>query len=151
LNPFGCLLQSDIQIIFWKIIQRANPVWYFDATGIGLMRSENQGLALLYTFSVWDPFIKVTIPIAQFITTEHSSASISRYLVTIKSNFEKLYRKSTDSFSIGPVIVMDESWASINSVCKIFNQFNMAEYMKYFNRIILVDLSTQIINLLTYI
>ena len=106
-------------------------MWYFDATGIGLMRSEGQSQALLYTFSVWDPYTHVTIPIAQFITTEHSTVSISRYLVTIKSNFEKLYRKSTDSFSIGPVIVMDESWSSINAVCKIFNQINMSEYIRY--------------------
>ena len=109
------------KINFWKVIQRINPVWHFDATGVILKPIQSQGPVYLYNIVCHDPVQKNIIPLAQFFTTQHSTHSISRYLLSIKNNFLKSCANKSDSFALAPIIVTDESWASINAISDIFN------------------------------
>jgi hypothetical protein len=73
----------------------------------------------------------------QFFTTQHTTLSISRYLLSIKKTFQSCKNK-TDSFSVSPIIVTDESWASINAICEIFNNCDMATYLKWSYEVLVV-------------
>lgn len=104
-----------------------NPVWYFDATGSMMKPLDGQGRILLYTFVCHNSFNRNIVPLSQFFTTSHDTLSISRFLLTIKTKF--LMCAKTDSFSIAPVIVTDESWAGINALCDVFNGKTLAQYI----------------------
>ena len=75
--------------------------------------------------------LKNILPVAQFFTTEHTTLSISRFLMSINNTFKHCHKSSTDSFSIAPVIVTDESWAMINAINQIFNNVSTANYIMW--------------------
>ena len=129
-DPYGSLFLSEMQVNIWKIIQKINPIWYFDATGSMHKRLEEQGPVYLYTFVCHDYIKQIIIPIALFLTTEHTTSSISQYLLNIKAKF-LLCSTNNDSFPVAPIVVTDESWAIINAVCNIFNNTSIQSYIKW--------------------
>ncbi|RNA20988.1 hypothetical protein BpHYR1_012960 [Brachionus plicatilis] len=64
--------------------------------------------------------IKQIIPLAELISTDQSSKSISIFFHFIYYNLEENTKKT--QFSIAPIIVTDFSWASINAVLSVFNK-----------------------------
>jgi hypothetical protein len=128
-KPFGVNLFSEIQINFWKEIQKILPVWYFDATG-GCHKQADGRPVYLYTFVCHDYINKLNIPIALFLSSSQTTATISKFLLSIKQSFI-LNSNKNNSFEYAPVMVTDESWAIINSLCDIFNGHSIKSYIKW--------------------
>ncbi|CAF1144677.1 unnamed protein product, partial [Brachionus calyciflorus] len=62
------------------------------------------------------------IPFAEFVSTAHDQITISRYLFTIKSKL---------IIDLLPeIVVVDMSWALINSISNIFNSCDILTYLK---------------------
>ena len=69
------------------------------------------------------------MPIAEFITTEQTSKSISIYLQVIYYNIME-FNKSIEN-KIPPIIVSDFSWAIINSILSVFNKITIRTYLNW--------------------
>ena len=61
-----------------------------------------------------DPINNQIIPVFEFLTTSHTSCNIATFL--IKANFLLDQERKRDTISIARVIVVDQSWAMINSI-----------------------------------
>lgn len=61
------------------------------------------------------------IPYAEFATNSHTVNNISKYLLNFKNN----------SQGTAPFIVLDESWAPINSIMETFNNCSALSYMNW--------------------
>ena len=113
----------------WHEIQAKSPIWYFDATG-GLTKSiSGQKEPNLYSMVCHDPINNQIIPVFEFLTTSHTSCNIATFL--IKANFLLDQERKRDTISIARVIVVDQSWAMINSICKTFNKCTIIDYLKW--------------------
>ena len=134
-KPFGVTLLSEIQIHFWKEIQKIMPIWYFDATGSCHKRIDGSAVNL-YSFVCHDYINKINVPIALFLSSSHTTASISKFLLCIKQHFVINSDKS-DSFKFSPIMVTDESWAIINSLCETFNGQSIKSYVKWTYEVLL--------------
>ena len=73
----------------WIEIQKINPVWYFDASGLFLRNIINQPANLLYSIVCHDVKKKIIVPIAEFFSTASDGSSIATYLIKIKDILEK--------------------------------------------------------------
>jgi hypothetical protein len=119
-----------------------NPICYFDATGSVMRRVDSQNMAFLYSLIMHDPLTKKTIPISEFVTTSHTTISISRYLFTIR----ELLLNVEDSVEcqLPPIVVTDFSWALIKSIVKAFD---LCEFDKYLNWCYSICVTNDIIQL----
>ncbi len=117
----------------WFLIQKSNPVWFFDATGSILQNIKGQSAAFLYSIVCYDSAKHSILPIAEFLTTNQSVCSISEYLTRIRRYYLAYYGLITpkrDLFAFAPIIVTDFSWALINSVLEVFNRgMTIIEYI----------------------
>ncbi|RNA09401.1 hypothetical protein BpHYR1_023785 [Brachionus plicatilis] len=77
ISPFSMNIYSEIQLRMWDSIQKRNPVWYFDASGLFIPAIYNQKKPLLYSIVSYDPINKSLIPIADFFSTENDTTNIS--------------------------------------------------------------------------
>ena len=113
----------------WHQIQSKSPIWYFDATG-GLTKSiAGQKDPNLYSMVCHDPITNQTIPVFEFVTTSHTSCNISTFLIKAASLLDQ--ERKRDTISIARVIVVDQSWAMINSICKTFNKCTIIDYLQW--------------------
>ena len=114
----------------WEIIQKKNPLWFFDATGSILQQKKYQKLPYLYSIVVFDTELGIIAPVAEFISSAHDQNTIAFFLFRIL-----LYFKSEVSlkcaFQYAPVIVVDFSWALINAVNQVFNNSDSAQYIQF--------------------
>ena len=76
-----------------------------------------------------DQINEQTIPVFEFVTTSHTSCNISTFLSKASYCFDQLAKQSVNS--IARVIVIDQSWAMINSVVKSFNSCSMIDYLDW--------------------
>lgn len=76
-----------------------------------------------------DPLKKTIIPIFDFISTSHNSITISKYLFNFKKYLEIIV--PTESFRYPAVIVVDFSWAFINSIQETFNKCTIQQYLDW--------------------
>ncbi|RNA19930.1 kDa in NOF-FB transposable, partial [Brachionus plicatilis] len=102
----------------WIQAKCSNPIWYFDATGSVHKNIVSQKKPLLYSIVFSDKKNKIIMPIAEFITTEQTTKSISIYLQSIENK-------------IPPIIVSDFSWAIINSFLSVFNKITIRTYLTW--------------------
>ncbi len=122
----------------WPFVQKKNPVWYLDATGGVIQKLKNQPQALLYSLVFHDKQKKIIFSLAEFLTTAHDSHSISGYLSTIKLDINQVLPKRL-SFQVAPIIVTDFTWALINAVMKVFNNFTTDVYINWCFDIVFVN------------
>lgn len=80
-----------------------------------------------------DTINKKIIPFAEFATESHTTNSISKYLLSIKGNCK----------TIAPFMVVDESWALINSVIQTFNGCSPLAYINWTWDVLNSDLQKQ--------
>ena len=114
----------------WLQIRKNNPVIYFDSSGSILHKVENQKQIYLYSLVAYDFTTRVIIPIAEFHTTSHTASSISGYLFQIKEIFNES-NGDDETYNIFPVVVMDQSFALMISILKIFNNCELIEYINW--------------------
>ncbi|CAF0972658.1 unnamed protein product [Brachionus calyciflorus] len=121
LNPFG--------ILFFQIFSPKFPIWFFDATGNVMKKVKGQKAAYLYSIVCHDKGNRNIVPVVEFITTCHSTLSISKYLFSIKSLIS-LHYKNYEDIPLPRVIVTDFSWPLINSVLETFNRISISTYLR---------------------
>lgn len=120
---------SIFKLNIWLNIQEKDPECFFDATGSVMTSVPNQKNSLFYSMVCHDKTKKVISPIFSFVTTSHTQPSISSYLFLAESillNHITIKSKMV----IAPIIVVDFSWALINSVLKVFNGLRVSEYLE---------------------
>ncbi|CAF0919488.1 unnamed protein product [Brachionus calyciflorus] len=122
LNPFGYLIISQLQLNIWSYIRKLNAIWFFDATGSIQKKVNNQKMPFLYAIIMHDTDNHQLIPFSEFVSTAHDQITISSYLLSIKSKL------SVESFP--EIVVVDMSWALINSITNIFNSHDVLTYLK---------------------
>ena len=76
------------KIKIWEIIQRKNPIWFFDATGSIIQKKKYQKLPLLYSLVAYDPELRVILSVAEFISSAHDQDTIAHFLFKISLYFE---------------------------------------------------------------
>jgi hypothetical protein len=97
----------------WSVIKILDPIWYFDSTGSIIKQVKKQNKPLLFSIVSYDKKNQKYVPVAEFVTINHTSVGISQKLFFIKKNIE-FYSLNSD---IKPkIIVVDYSWALINSI-----------------------------------
>jgi len=121
----------------WKIVQKQNPLWYFDATGriISNRNISDQKVPYLYSIVVHDTEKAKNFAIAEFISTAHDQDTISMFLFRIYFYFHNNVG-TRYPFKVAPVIVTDFSWALMNSIQRVFNSCDMAQYLDYCHTLI---------------
>jgi hypothetical protein len=114
----------------WSQIRISNPIWYFDSTGSIIKPIKKQNKPLLFSIISYDKENHKYVPVAEFVTTSHNSISVSQKLLFIKKSIE-VYSTQKD---VKPkIIVVDYSWALINSSLEIFCEINnsISDYIVY--------------------
>ena len=108
----------------WQIIKEENPIWFFDATGSIVKSIKEQKKTMLYSIAVHDVKNAKIFSIFDFLTSSHSSKSIQTYLTCFKDYI--------DDFKLGypKFVVVDFSWALINSINKTFNKCSILPYLQ---------------------
>ncbi len=114
----------------WRLIQKNNLIWNFDATGSVINDIKGQKIPLFYSIVVHDNILKNIIPIGSFLTTEHSTDSICLNLTIIKNIL--IENIGIKEYQISPIIVVDHSWALISGVLKSFNHISTLQYLNWF-------------------
>ena len=101
------------------------PIVYFDATG-GIFNKirMQENCPLLFSLVCHDKSKKQIIPMCEFITTDHTSLSIAKYLDVI--HLKLIKRKM-----FIPVVVTDFAYPLINSVMKCFNKCTLTHYLEW--------------------
>ena len=94
-------------------------MWYFDATG-KIIRNVGNTCTYLYSIVMHDDVNRKIIPAAEFCTNSHNVSNISKYLLVIKREM-----------NVAPFIVVDESWALINSIMNTFNGCSALAYINW--------------------
>ena len=101
------------------------PILYYDATGSILKDVNRQKKPFLYSLVMHDSENEKIIPFAELMTTSHLQSNITKYLLSIKNKFDE------NDILLPKIIVTDFSWALINSVCIIFNNCPVGEYLNW--------------------
>ena len=114
----------------WLSIQAKSPIWYFDATGSIIKKIAKQSLPYLYSIVTHDESTKSIIPIAEFITTSHTSLSISNELNYIRDTLNTKILSARKK-CLPAILVTDFSWALINAVMKSLNNCSIVEYINW--------------------
>jgi hypothetical protein len=114
----------------WNIIKLKNPVWYIDATGSIHKKLNFQKAPFLYSAVCNDIKNKQTISVFEFVTTSHTSESISKF-ITFAVNRIKQNPGKMQLFSLAPIVVMDFSFAILNGVLNSINKCSLTEYIQF--------------------
>jgi hypothetical protein len=110
------------------------PIWFF-STGSILTKIKNQNKPFHYALVFHDRDNKTTLPAAEFITTCHTSTSISQYLLLVRKFYQQI-SGSLNSSSLPKMIVTDQSWALINAASETFNYCSVSQYLDWCYKII---------------
>ena len=78
---------------------------------------------------------KTLIPFYEFVACSLSSTVITRYLTFLKKTMDNL--ANNDLHKNAPIIVTDEAWSHITSLCEVFNGINISQYFEICSRLIL--------------
>ncbi len=81
----------------------------------------------MFSFACHDQVKHQIIPIAEFISTRHTTDEIAKNIFFIKKTIESFFANN-DKYK-PKVIVTDFSWALLNAVVEIFNSFKMVQYL----------------------
>lgn len=124
----------------WKHIQKKTPIWFFDSTGC-IFKSVNNKDPQLYSIIMHDKKNKQLIPLFEFIDTERNEDHI---LLKLKLGLGLVCkingRLKLSSESIYPkIVVVDNSWAMINSVSLLLNKIEIIEYLYWCYEVLIKD------------
>ena len=72
----------------WSIIQKVNPIWFFDASGLILADVPLNKSPILYSIVCYDNETGSIIPVAEFFSTCQESTTICQYLLVVKNKIE---------------------------------------------------------------
>lgn len=133
--PFSVIMFTQEQIdIFAAMAKKANLCLYFDATGSLIHKIPNQEKRVLYyalvaafkaVHSSSSRVANTEIPLAEFVTNDHTITSISYFLsyfihkVGLVNN--RIYKPNS--------VIVDFSWACLQSVIIACNQQNIVSYL----------------------
>ena len=121
----------------WDSIQRINPVWYFDASGLFLNEINDQSRPYLFSIVCYDPDSKSLIPISDFFSTANDGLNIQLNLSRIQFVFQSYKRSYNPS-----IIVTDFSWANIHAILRTFNNCHIVQYLKMcYKKVVLLESS----------
>jgi hypothetical protein len=109
----------------WDSIQRINPVWYFDASGLFLNEINDQSRPYLFSVVCYHPDFKSLIPISDFFSTANDGLNIQLNLSRIQYVFQSYKRSYNPS-----IIVTDFSWANIHAILRTFINCDIIQYLK---------------------
>jgi hypothetical protein len=99
----------------------------------------NQSKPLLYSLVARDIKYKSIIPIGEFVTTSHSSNSISNKLSIIRDTLVDNYPTRNEK-SYPDIVVVDFSWASIHAINKTFNyNCSILSYLEWTHEILVLN------------
>jgi hypothetical protein len=133
----------------WKVLLEIFPVWFFDATGSIIRNIPNQKTPYLYSIVMHDFIKNKIIPMSEFVSTEHNTISISHKLFYIKKSIESY--STTDGFIQPKVIVVDFSWALLNSILDVFCNQKIGMYLLYCFQRLVVNANTKELITIPYI
>ncbi len=114
----------------WNIIKLKNPIWYIDATGSIHKKLNCQKAPFLYSAVCNDINKKQTISVFEFVTTSHTSESISKFITFAVNRIQQNPGK-IQQFSLAPIVVMDFSFAILNGVLNSINKCSLTEYIQF--------------------
>ena len=123
-----CLFRKKCDM--WFQIQHITPIWYFDATGGVIKNVPGQSVPNFYSTIAYDVQNKKYIPIFEFVTTDQTSVNILCYLIKA-AKYLRLAKPNKNEFAFPPIVVVDESYAMINSVNECFNKCTTSQYMQF--------------------
>ena len=115
----------------WLIIQQHNPIWYFDATSNINKKLPLQKDPDFYAMVCHDRQNRQLIPLFEFVTTDQTEFSINIYLQKAKNLIKQTQTLPKNMFIIAPIIVVDFSWAMINSINNSFNNCSTLQYLHW--------------------
>jgi hypothetical protein len=115
----------------WLIIQQQNPIWYFDATSNINKKLPLQKDPDFYAMVCHDKQNRQLIPLFEFVTTDQTEFSINIYLQKAKNLIKQTQTLPKNMFIIAPIIVVDFSWAMINSINNSFNNCSTLQYLHW--------------------
>ena len=121
------------------MIKKNNPIWYIDATGGIHHKINGQKDILIYRTVSYDEINKKIIPIFDFVTTSHTGQSLTKYMrYAVEKIEQNSQSKKADEKSIilPPIIVMDFSFAIINSTLQSLNSCSLTDYLSYCDSLI---------------
>jgi hypothetical protein len=122
----------------WKVLLKILPIWFFDATGSIIKNIPNQKTSYLYSIVMHDFIKNKIIPFSEFVSTEHSTISISHKLFYIKKSIDSY--STSDNFMQPKVIVVDFSWALLNSILDVFCNHKIGSYLTYcFQKLVMIS------------
>lgn len=122
-------------------IQRVNPVWHLDATGSVTKNIQGQKAPFLYSLVMHDPENNTIVPIFDFVSTSHCSITITKYLFSFKKYLEKMVNSKYSKYPT--TIVVDFSWALINSILDAFNCCTIRQYLEWSYEIVILKKSKE--------
>jgi hypothetical protein len=115
----------------WLIIQQTNPIWYFDGTSNINKKLPLQKDPHFFSMICHDKQNRQLIPLFEFVTTDHTQFSLNIYLQKAKNLMKETNSFPKNSFLIAPIIVVDFSWAMINSINNAFNNCSSLQYLQW--------------------
>ena len=110
-------------------MRKQNDIWFFDSTGCVFRNVSGQKQPYYYAIVCHDEINQHIIPVAEFVSTSHSSLAISKFLMEINSIFEQNMTKRNES--VASVVVTDFSWALMNAVMHEMNRCNILNYLNW--------------------
>ena len=134
----------------WIIIQKNNPIWYFDGTANINKKIPTQKDPHFFSMVCFDKQLRQLIPIFEFVTTDHSAFSLVTYLQQAKNLIAQKQYTPKYSFMIAPIIVVDFSWVMINSINEAYNKCSILRYLQWtFEIIVNQNESKEFLELIT--
>ncbi len=99
----------------------------FDATGSIFTPIKRQKKPFLYSLVFRDCRFNSIIPFADYISTSHDQINIAKFLTSIKIKIEQCTKERV----LPRIIVVDHSYALINSIMSSFNNLKIEIYLKW--------------------
>ena len=115
----------------WYIIQKIQPIWFFDGTGTINKKLPSQKDPHFFSMVCHDKKRRQLVPVFEFVSTDQHDNTLSIYLQRAISIMEKTQTISKRLFLIAPIVVVDFSWAMINSVNDAFNKRTTLQYLNW--------------------
>jgi hypothetical protein len=122
----------------WNIIKLKNPVWYIDATGGVHQKINGQKEIFIYRTVCHDENQKKIIPVFDFLTTCHTGENLAKYLRYAVARIEQNFSKNSPLI-VPPIIVMDFSYAIVNSILESINKCSLTEYLSYCSNVLVKE------------
>jgi len=123
----------------WFQIQLFEPIWFFDGTGSINKKLPDQNDSHFFSVIAHDKVNKKLMPIFEFVSTDHTASQLSFFLEKALICIESAIGIKKDHILVPPVIVVDFSYAMINSVLKAYNNCSLQKYLEWTYEILVMN------------